>query len=87
VLRTDKKAMEKVIFAAAAEPRSPLGDYAMVRLPLLTGGEAQGPNKVKASWVWSNEQRKEKLAGGHRRVSVKSKLEQNWTQAPREKPE
>jgi hypothetical protein len=62
--RADKMALEKVIFAAAAESSSPLGGFAMVRPPLLTDGEAKGPNKVRAGWVWPDDQRKEKLAMG-----------------------
>jgi hypothetical protein len=64
--RNDKKAMEKVIFAAALGSSSPFGGFAMVRPPLLTEGEALGPTKVKAGWVWPDEQRKEKLAAGQK---------------------
>lgn len=64
--RSDKKALEKVIFSAALGPDSPFSGFAMVRPPLLGEGKALGPDKVKAGWVWPDEQREEKVAKGEK---------------------
>jgi hypothetical protein len=64
VPRADKKALERVVYAAAAEVDSPLGGFAMVRPPLFTDGEARGLESVRAGWVWPDEERKAKVAAG-----------------------
>ncbi|KEF56281.1 uncharacterized protein A1O9_07862 [Exophiala aquamarina CBS 119918] len=66
--RSDKKALEKVIFEAVLGVDSPVGGFAMVRPPILSEGTALGPDKVKAGWVWPDEQRREKVAKGEKEV-------------------
>jgi len=66
VPRSDKVALERVIFEAALGPGSPFGGFAMVRPPVLSEGQALGPEKVKAGWVWPDQQRKEKVAKGEK---------------------
>lgn len=62
--RKDKKELEKVIFSTVLRDDSPFGGFAMVRPPLLTDGAALGQDKVRAGWVWPDEQREEKIAMG-----------------------
>lgn len=64
--RADKLAMEKVIFAAASEVESPLGDFAMVRPPILLDSPVLGFDKIRAGWVWPDAHREEKLARGQK---------------------
>ncbi|KAK5054033.1 hypothetical protein LTR84_001995 [Exophiala bonariae] len=64
--RKDKKALEDVIWSTVLEDDSPFGDFAMVRPPLLRGGAALGPEKVRAGWVWPDQLRQEKIAQGEK---------------------
>lgn len=69
VPRADKKAMERVVFTAAASAageHSPFGGFAMVRPPLLTDGPAKGFDKIKTGWVWPDEQWGEELVGSQK---------------------
>lgn len=64
--RKDKKALEDTIWSTVLKDDSPFGGFAMVRPPLLSDGPALGPEKVRAGWVWPDQQREAKTAHGEK---------------------
>ncbi|KAF2101489.1 hypothetical protein NA57DRAFT_72929 [Rhizodiscina lignyota] len=55
----DKREMENVLVAAARESNSPISSFTIVRPTLLSDGAMKGLEKVKAGWVYPDDDDRE----------------------------